>query len=38
MELNKIFAAVLLAGVLHDGLTTVGAIKEELSGWGVNVR
>lgn len=31
-------AAVLLAGILHDGLTTVGAIKEELSGWGVNVR
>ena len=31
-------AAVLLAGILHDGLTTVGAIKEELTGWGVNVR
>lgn len=31
-------AAVLLAGILHDGLTTVSAIKEELTGWGVNVR
>jgi cyclase len=31
-------SAALLAGILHDGLTTVGAIKSELSGWGLNVR
>jgi len=31
-------SAVLLAGILHDGLTTVGAIKEALTGWGVPVR
>ena len=30
--------AVLLAGILHDGLTTVSALKTELSGWGVPVR
>jgi cyclase len=30
--------AVLLAGILHDGLTTVGEIKEALIGWGVPVR
>jgi cyclase len=30
--------AVLLAGILHDGLTTVGQIKELLIGWGVPVR
>jgi cyclase len=30
--------AVLLAGILHDGLTTVGQIKEALIGWGVPVR
>lgn len=30
--------AVLLAGILHDGLTTVSALKSELSGWGVPVR
>jgi imidazole glycerol-phosphate synthase subunit HisF len=31
-------AAVLLAGILHDGLTTVTALKEALAGWGVPVR
>jgi imidazole glycerol phosphate synthase subunit HisF len=31
-------SAVLLAGILHDGLTTVGAIKGDLRGWGVPVR
>jgi imidazole glycerol-phosphate synthase subunit HisF len=31
-------AAVLLAGILHDGLTTVGELKEALSGWGIPVR
>jgi cyclase len=31
-------SAVLVAGILHDGLTTVGALKSALSGWGVNVR
>lgn len=30
--------AVLLAGILHDELTTVGAIKRDLAGWGVPVR
>jgi cyclase len=30
--------AVLLAGILHDGLTTVGALKDSLSEWGVPVR
>lgn len=31
-------AAVLLAGILHDGLTTVGALKSKLIGWGIPVR
>jgi cyclase len=31
-------SAALLAGILHDGLTTVGAIKKDLSDWGVRVR
>lgn len=31
-------SAALLAGILHDGLTTVGALKRELAGWGVPVR
>ena len=31
-------AAVLLAGILHDGLTTVDALKAELIEWGVPVR
>jgi cyclase len=31
-------SAALLAGILHDGLTTVGAIKNDLAGWGVKVR
>ena len=31
-------SAVLLAGILHDGLTTVGALKAELAGWGIPVR
>ena len=30
--------AVLLAGILHDGLTTVGRLKETLIDWGVPVR
>ena len=30
--------AVLLAGILHDGLTTVSALKSSLSAWGVPVR
>ncbi len=30
--------AVLLAGILHDGLTTVREIKEALAGWDVPVR
>jgi imidazole glycerol-phosphate synthase subunit HisF len=30
--------AVLLAGILHEGLTTVGALKEHLRGCGVVVR
>jgi imidazole glycerol-phosphate synthase subunit HisF len=30
--------AVLVAGILHDGLTTVGDIKEALIQWGVPVR
>lgn len=30
--------AVLVAGILHDGLTTVGQIKEALTAWGVPVR
>jgi imidazole glycerol-phosphate synthase subunit HisF len=31
-------AAVLLAGILHDGLVTVGELKADLAGWGVPVR
>lgn len=31
-------SAALLAGILHDGLTTVQAIKDELTEWGVKVR
>lgn len=31
-------SAVLLAGILHDGLTTVGELKASLTGWGVAVR
>jgi len=31
-------AAVLLAGILHDGLTTVGALKQALAGWDIPVR
>jgi cyclase len=31
-------SAALLAGILHDGLTTVGAIKEDLASWGVEIR
>lgn len=30
--------AVLLAGILHDGLTTVGALKSQLAAWGIPVR
>lgn len=31
-------SAALLAGILHDGLTTVGELKEELTEWGIPVR
>lgn len=31
-------SAALLAGILHDGLTTVAAIKEDLEAWGVETR
>lgn len=31
-------SAALVAGILHDGLTTVGALKEALTGSGVPVR
>jgi cyclase len=31
-------SAALVAGILHDGLTTVGALKDALAGWGVDVR
>jgi len=31
-------SAALLAGILHDGLTTVGKIKGALKEWGLNVR
>ncbi len=31
-------SAALLAGILHDGLTTVGALKSALRGWGLDVR
>lgn len=31
-------SAALVAGILHDGLTTVGALKADLQSWGVDVR
>ncbi len=31
-------SAALLAGILHDGLTTVGAIKDDLRTYGVEIR
>ncbi len=31
-------AAALVAGILHEGLTTVRALKEALSRWGIPVR
>jgi cyclase len=31
-------SAALLAGILHEGLTTVNALKTALRGWGVGVR
>jgi cyclase len=31
-------SAALLAGILHDGQTTVGELKTALRGWGVDVR
>ena len=31
-------SAALVAGILHDGLTTVGALKQDLRGWGIDVR
>jgi len=31
-------AAALVAGILHEGLTTVAALKAELTEWNVNVR
>ena len=31
-------SAALVAGILHDGLTTVGALKAALGGWGIDVR
>jgi len=31
-------SAALVAGILHDRLTTVDALKSALTGWGVNVR
>jgi cyclase len=31
-------SAALLAGILHDGLTTVEALKNDLAGWGIDVR
>lgn len=31
-------SAALVAGILHDGLTTVGALKDDLMGWGIDVR
>jgi cyclase len=31
-------SAALVAGILHDGLTTVGALKSALTDWGVAVR
>lgn len=31
-------SAALVAGILHDGLTTVGDLKRDLHGWGIPVR
>jgi len=31
-------SAALVAGILHDGLTTVQALKARLAGWGLPVR
>jgi cyclase len=31
-------SAALVAGILHDGVTTVGDLKSALSGWGIDVR
>jgi cyclase len=31
-------AAALVAGILHDGITTVAALKGELHSWGIPVR
>lgn len=31
-------SAALVAGILHDGLTTVGELKDSLTGWDVPVR
>jgi cyclase len=31
-------SAALVAGILHDGLTTVADLKEDLAGWGLPVR
>jgi cyclase len=31
-------SAALVAGILHDGLTTVADLKAELRGWGIAVR
>jgi len=31
-------SAALVAGILHDGVTTVGELKDALSGWGIDVR
>ena len=31
-------SAALVAGILHEGLTTVGDLKDELRGWGLAVR
>ena len=31
-------SAALVAGILHDGLTTVGALKSSLIGWDISVR
>jgi cyclase len=31
-------SAALVAGILHDGTTTVGDLKASLRGWGIQVR
>lgn len=31
-------SAALVAGILHDGLTTVGELKRSLAGWNIDVR